>query len=726
MQINRVQSGNRSRLALIRAFGASRLLALACGGVVVACSLGSFTFVPDPVPDHCADHQANADRGESDIDCGGEDCHGCELGQRCNEPTDCAEGLCTLGFCEEPACDNGVKDPDETGVDCGGGSCGPCRDGQPCLDPTDCDSGVCGDDALCASPTCSDGVRNGDEVGVDCGGSFCGEGCGIGTPCKAPTDCQSGRCDESQQICTLNCLRGTDECDGELDEPCETNLLSSSKNCGACGTVCDLPHATTSCSGGICQIDVCEKPWIRCNTDNADGCEINGSDDVDNCGGCGMVCPERHGTPACVNGGCVVDCDDAFGDCDADARTGCETSLNDVNNCGACGKVCPDTEGVPNCVAGKCGHTDCNPGLGDCDGNETCETRLSDDPANCGRCGNVCSVANGSSACVDGECTVKACDAPHEDCNGMLEDGCEADLTSAANCGACGNACAAATPTCVQSAGTYACQARITIPGTAPYAQATAAAGSITFNATPRAGTNRLILLALVSDSSTNGVSNGIEGARPGTVKFGTQSMLAGPSQSGVNSAWSPDLFVYYLPLGDAVTDGAQVQVSITGASGPASVEVVQALQLNGAAQATPIVASVGGTVGAPDPNDPGVSALSLPVATSGSVLYSFFADEFDSRACAVGASGGTCPTWTVSPAAGLTLSETMATPPFEFYPISNPANSAHAHIRGFGLAVTASTAALPGVGSYTLTWSSPNPGRMTHLAVAIAPASSP
>ena len=116
-------------MALIRAFGASRLLALACGGVVVACSLGSFTFVPDPVPDHCADHQANADRGESDIDCGGEDCHGCELGQRCNEPTDCAEGLCTLGFCEEPACDNGVKDPDETGVDCGGGSCGPCRGG---------------------------------------------------------------------------------------------------------------------------------------------------------------------------------------------------------------------------------------------------------------------------------------------------------------------------------------------------------------------------------------------------------------------------------------------------------------------------------------------------------------------------------------------------------------------------------------------------------------------
>jgi len=710
----------------MRAFGASRLLALACGGVVVACSLGSFTFVPDPVPDHCADQKVNLDRGESDIDCGGEDCHACALGQLCNEATDCAEGLCTNGFCEEPGCDNGALDPGETGVDCGGICVAPCREGQPCREPTDCESGVCGDDALCAGATCADGVRNGDELGVDCGGSFCDAGCGIGTPCVEPTDCESGRCDETQQICTLNCLRGTDECDGNLDEPCETNLLASSKNCGACGKACDLPHATTSCSGGTCQIDTCEKPWIRCNTDNADGCEINGSNDVQNCGGCGMVCPELHGASLCVSGGCVIDCDDAFGDCDLDPRTGCETSLNDVNNCGACGNICPDTDGVPNCVAGKCGHTDCNPGLGDCDGNQTCETSLNDDPANCGRCGNVCGVDNGKAECVAGQCAVKSCDEGHADCNGKLEDGCEADLTTATTCGACENACATTTPTCVQSGTTFACQARITVVGTAPFGQSTAAAGSISFNATPRAGANRLILLALVSDSSTNGVSNGISGARPGSVTFGTQAMLAGPSQAGVNDVWSPELFVYYLPLGDATTDGAQVQVTVTGASGPASVEVVQALQLNGVNQSAPIAISAGGTVGTPDPADPGVSALSLAVATSGSLLYSFFADEFDSRACALGTAGGTCPSWTVAPSTGLTVAEVMATAPFQFYPLSNPALSAHTYIRGFGMAVTAPSAALPTAGSYSLTWSSPNPGRMTHLAVAIAPARSP
>ena len=864
-------------------WGGRRALAAAAGAfcVALACSTPRYNFVPDPIDDHCTNHRQDVELGETDSDCGGKDCHGCALGQRCGDLSDCADGQCIMGFCQQPGCDNSALDGDETGTDCGG-SCEPCRDGQPCQSALDCESKVCGDDGLCASATCTDGARNRDELGVDCGGSFCNDGCGLGTPCASASDCQSGLCDDQTHSCALNCKRGTDECDGDLDEPCETNLLTSAKNCGACGTVCDLGHAKSSCTGGACQIDECVEPWVRCNTDNADGCEVNTSTDVVNCGGCGMVCPDLHGKPTCVSAKCVIDCNADFGDCDGDPRTGCEASITDVNNCGACGNSCPDTDGVPNCVKGKCGHTDCSAGLGDCDGDQVCETSLSDDPKNCGRCGNVCSAANGQVDCVDGKCVVvgcddgwdncdasardggystgcetnllsdaencggcgercdtvangtgtcqsgscaldcatgfedcdgkvgngcetdttsdaahcgacknpcnipnaapacvksscviakcdssyadcnaaegcetdvatnvqhcgsctdtcssagatkvscsdgkcdaPTCDANHRSCDGENENGCETDITTAANCGACGNACGAATPTCVRSGSSYDCQAQITLVNSAPYPTGQAAAGSLSITATPRAGTNRLVLLALVSDSQTNNASNGIAGARPGSIKYGSQTMIAGPSQVGTDDAWSPDLFVYYLPLGDAATDGAQLTVTIQGSTGPANVVVMQNLQLNGVRQTNPITASMGGFIGTPDPADPAVSTPMLPVAISGSVMYSFMSDYWDTRTCSAGAVSSGCPAWSVTPAANLTVTETMATTPFNFY----PPGSGNAPIRAFGMLVTAASPSVPQTATYSPSWSDPNPGRFTHLSVVVAPAQSP
>jgi hypothetical protein len=848
--------------------------------VALACSTPEYHFVADTV-DHCSNQQLDTALGETDIDCGGQDCHGCELGRQCGDSSDCTDGRCIDGFCQQPGCENSVLDGDETGIDCGG-DCKPCRDGQPCLEATDCDSKVCGDAGLCASATCMDGVRNADELGADCGGAFCDDGCAIGTPCSEATDCESGLCDASTAVCALNCKRGTDECDGDLDTPCETNLLASSDNCGACGHVCDLSHANSSCTGGVCQIETCVKPWLRCNTDDGDGCEVNGSTDSLNCGSCGNVCPDFHGTPRCANSKCLLECDDDFGDCDGDPATGCEASLNDVDNCGACGTACPDTDGTPNCVGGKCGHADCGEGFGDCSGDQQCATNLLDDPSNCGRCGNICGAANGKAECVGGKCAITSCDggfdncdfdaedggyatgcetsllgdAKHcgscaircdvvahgtgtcaagvcalncegafDDCDGKVsngcetdttsdpshcggcknacsipnatpacvnsgcvvdqctknhadcnaadgcetdvsssvqhcgsctgtcssagavttscsnakcdapvcdanhlscddenENGCETDITTAANCGACGNACAGATPNCVPSGGSYQCQAKITLANTSPYPTASAAAGSLSFNVTPHAGTNRLLLVAIVSDAlRSNAVSAGIAGARPGAVTFGTQNMIAGPSQAGVDDGWSPDLFVYYLPLGDASGDGAAGAIGIGGSTGPANVVVAQVLQLNGVRQSMPVTSSVGGFLGAPDPADPGVVASALPVAVSGSVIYSFISDYWDTRTCAVGASSSGCPAWSVTPAANLTLIETMATAPLTFY----PPNSGNAPMRAFGMLVTAASPVLPAAASYTPSWSDPNPGRLTHLSVVIAPAQS-
>jgi hypothetical protein len=848
-------------------------------GLALACSTPRYRFVPDP-SDHCQNGLLDSALGESDVDCGGTDCHGCAEAQACSLETDCSEGECIAGVCQQPGCDNHALDGDETGVDCGG-SCAPCRDGLPCLVASDCDSEVCGEDGSCLTATCTDGVRNGEELDVDCGGSFC-DGCGIGAPCVVPADCQSGSCDDATKTCALNCTRGSAECDGDYDDPCETNVLTSSENCGECGHACELSHADSSCVGGTCQIDACVAPWIRCTSDGGAGCEVNASTDRLNCGGCGVVCPDLHGKSSCVDARCAIECDDGFGDCDGDPLTGCEASTNDVDNCGKCGHACPDDDGVPNCVNGKCGVSACEPGTGDCDNDQVCETDLGNDSDNCGRCGNICSARNGMTrcdggacviercldgwancdgtskdggfangcetnlatavdncgacgtrcdtvahgsgtcaagacvvdcdagfadcdgkavngcetdttsdpnhcggcdnacdipnaaaacsasscviahcdanhddctggagcetdtsssvqhcgsctgicsnagatdvSCTGGECDPPDCDANHRNCDAKNENGCETDVTTAAACGACGNACAGATPNCVATGATHACQARLTLASSAPYPVAQAAAGSLSFNATPRAGTNRLVLLALVSDSITNNASNGLAGSRPGSVTFGSQSMTAGPSQAGTNDAYSPDLFVYYLPLGDAAADQAAVTVTITGSSGPANYVVAQALQLNGAQQSAPITGYAGGFVGTPDPNDPGVTAPTLPVAVSGSLIYSFLADYWDTRACTAGTASSQCPAWSVTPSANVALIETMASAPLTFY----PPGTGSAPMRAFGTVVTGSSPSLPAPGNYVPGFSDPNPGRMTYLSVVVAPAQAP
>src|SRR5690606_37821273 len=126
-------------------------------------------------------------------------------------------------------------------------------------------------DGHCAAPSCDEDVLNGDERARDCGGSTC-DGCGVGAPCKHASDCLSSACDDETHKCVLSCVRGTVECDGDLEEECETNLLTSERNCGACGHVCVLPHADTTCVGGACQIEKCHDPWERCNPDEDDGC----------------------------------------------------------------------------------------------------------------------------------------------------------------------------------------------------------------------------------------------------------------------------------------------------------------------------------------------------------------------------------------------------------------------------------------------------------------------
>ena len=111
-------------------------------------------------PETCVDGVRNQD--ESDVDCGGQACSPCDVGQACNEAGDCVSLVCSGNTCQAPACTDGAKNGDETDVDCGG-SCAPCAPNQGCSVPEDCTSGIC-ENEVCVPASCRDGVLNGTET----------------------------------------------------------------------------------------------------------------------------------------------------------------------------------------------------------------------------------------------------------------------------------------------------------------------------------------------------------------------------------------------------------------------------------------------------------------------------------------------------------------------------------------------------------------------------------
>lgn len=450
-----------------------RLCLQACFGLVLAasCSLPDYKFVEpviDPdLPAHCKNRLR--DVTETGVDCGGPECAACGLGEPCARDVDCKDGQCTDSVCQDPACNNDQLDVGETDLNCGGQRCPPCTDGAICEVALDCQSGVCVD-GTCAVPACDDRVRNGDEIAIDCGGSC--PGCPPGTPCTVETDCASGVCTNGD--CRPTCVTGTAECDGSTDTECETNLKTDPLHCGDCETACLFAHAEASCVGGSCALASCKAPFDDCDSEASTGCETNLLTSADNCGACGRVCSTLNGAGTCTDGECGITCDYGFTDCDGQAKTGCETATdNDVSHCGGCDTVCSAKAGeTPFCAEGVCGSTLCEANQGNCNGKTTdgCEADLASDVENCGACGNTCVAEHGAAACKNGVCVVGTCDSGYGNCDAAAADGgystgCETNLkTSVPNCGACGKGCAIENSTAQCDAGV--CKVRSC---TAPY-----------------------------------------------------------------------------------------------------------------------------------------------------------------------------------------------------------------------------------------------------------------
>jgi hypothetical protein len=81
----------------------------------------------------------------------------------------------------------------------------------------------------------------------------------------------------------------------------------------------------------------------------------------------------------------------------------------------------------------------------ECDGNPatSCETDLETSPTHCGSCANACSYEHGVPACRAGRCQLASCTVGYADCDGDANNGCEVNIDTASNCGACGKVCSA-------------------------------------------------------------------------------------------------------------------------------------------------------------------------------------------------------------------------------------------------------------------------------------------
>lgn len=376
---------------------------------------------------------------------------------------ECAVDQCASGWAD---CDGAPGNGCETNLATTTAHCGACGHGcsnagaaiAACVQgqcaPT-CTPGY-GDCSTPATPAADDGC----ETSTASSASNCGA---CGRVCSGShvdtAQCSNGRCTSSCDAGWSNCAQPAAPA---ADDGCEISSGTDPQNCGACGRICSTVHAgNLGCSAGLCN-PVCQTGYGNCVKPAApaadDGCEANVAFDPDNCGSCGRACASGHVLGrSCSAGECDSACQPGWGNCSKPvapaADNGCEIDLTDsVANCGACGRACSST-GVDTatCSNSLCVST-CTGSLGNCSTpaapapDDGCEIDLGGDADNCGACGYVCSGQHATArACSSGSCA-PTCAANFGDCQTPLaptnDDGCEHPVDADVfNCGACGRAC---------------------------------------------------------------------------------------------------------------------------------------------------------------------------------------------------------------------------------------------------------------------------------------------
>jgi hypothetical protein len=277
----------------------------------------------------------------------------------------------------------------------------------------------------------------------------CGVRCPIGAHVSS-VSCTSGTC----QIAA--CDVGWSNCNGNLNDGCETSI-STTSNCGSCSNMCpsNTISTTFTCSMGVSNYECkanCNAGYSNCNGVTLDGCEVQTSVNVNQCGACNTPCTAKPNTVvSCSSGTCQYTCNAGFANCDNDmSSNGCETNLmTDPSHCGTCPNNCNNLfpHSTTTCSSGSCSMGSCASGYLNCNGlsSDGCETYFLTDTNHCGSCGNSCLRPNTDSTCVSGMCQTE-CQSSYSDCNNNMNDGCETQIyfsstTTTSNCGQCDRFC---------------------------------------------------------------------------------------------------------------------------------------------------------------------------------------------------------------------------------------------------------------------------------------------
>jgi len=248
-------------------------------------------------------------------------------------------------------------------------NCGNC--GNTCNSMQLCTNGSCHDVDCPASETrCGDSCVDPQTDVANCGG--CGRTCNVGQVCQTGNCVAS--CAAPLTLCEMACI------DPDHDP----------KNCGGCGVQCAPDHVVAAaCVNMSCSYSQCAPNYADCDGLLQNGCETETDFDLYNCGGCGVFCLPAHVTSRLSDGGVFVDpdagepcnpadagdagcplpqpprgalcatgrcayqaCAPGWADCDGVTLNGCETPvLEDVNNCGGCFVQCGAAQ---SCDGGSC------------------------------------------------------------------------------------------------------------------------------------------------------------------------------------------------------------------------------------------------------------------------------------------------------------------------------------------------------------------------------------
>lgn len=220
-------------------------------------------------------------------------------------------------------------------------------------------------------------------IASSCPASFGTECCDTGGQCCA-ADGAGGRPDcppSTPDFCALVCNANRGDCDLDVSNGCEVDLLTNRNHCNSCGNACGFPNGTGACQGGTCVAGTCNANFGNCDSQFNNGCETDLRTSAASCGACGASCSSNHVTPTCTASQCTGACVSGFDDCNNDKRAdGCEASLDAVGTCGACTTNCATQVQHANAVACSlarlCDYGTCENGFSDCDGNRSngCET----------------------------------------------------------------------------------------------------------------------------------------------------------------------------------------------------------------------------------------------------------------------------------------------------------------------------------------------------------------